>query len=227
MDENQTAQTAPRFTPSPPAASDALPPSGSVEGLGPESRHSLVRAALRHTATWTDRVVGDLRTDHAGETGAVFIYRGILKVSRDPAVCAFARAHLATESEHLALMEALLAPTDRSRLLPIWRVAGFLTGAIPALFGNRAVFRTIESVETFVDQHYQEQIDHLTAIAPDSPLLAVLRACQADEVHHRDEAAALAQAAPPLPRPLEGLIGAWAWVVGFGSAQAVHAARRI
>ena len=28
----------------------------------------------------------DLRSDHAGETGAVMIYNGILAVSRDPAL---------------------------------------------------------------------------------------------------------------------------------------------
>ena len=28
-------------------------------------------------------IVPDLRTDHAGETGAVFIYKGILSVSKD------------------------------------------------------------------------------------------------------------------------------------------------
>ena len=28
-------------------------------------------------------IIPDLRTDHAGETGAVFIYKGILLVSKD------------------------------------------------------------------------------------------------------------------------------------------------
>lgn len=189
--------------------------------------HALLPAAQRDRATASRRVQGDLRTDHAGETGAVWIYRGILALARDPAVRRFAQAHLATESDHLKLMAALLPPAARSRLLPIWRVAGFLTGAVPALCGNRAVFRTIEAVETFVDHHYQAQVDYLMEAAPDSALLPILRACQADEVQHRDEAAALAAAAPPLPQPFEALVGAWAFIVGVGSAQAVHAARRI
>ena len=42
----------------------------------------------------------ELRTDHAGETGAVWIYRGVLAVSRDPALRAFAQRHLATERRH-------------------------------------------------------------------------------------------------------------------------------
>jgi hypothetical protein len=42
-------------------------------------------------------LIGDLRSDHAGETGGVIISRGILAGSRDPAVRAFASAHLAAE----------------------------------------------------------------------------------------------------------------------------------
>ena len=74
----------------------------------------------------------ELRTDHAGETGAVMIYRGILAVSRDPAVRAFAHHHQATEQQHLELIEALQPTVRRSRLLPLWRLSGWLTGALPA-----------------------------------------------------------------------------------------------
>ena len=42
-------------------------------------------------------VLADLRTDHAGETGAVCIYQGILKFTRDPELQAFAQLHMATE----------------------------------------------------------------------------------------------------------------------------------
>ncbi len=37
-------------------------------------------------------LIGDIRSDHAGETGAVAIYLGILSVSRDPHLRHFARA---------------------------------------------------------------------------------------------------------------------------------------
>ena len=91
-------------------------------------------------------LVADLRTDHAGETGAVMIYRGILATTRYGAVRHFAREHLATEAGHLAAIEPLLSRRQRSRLLPLWRIAGWLTGALPALFGPRAVYATIEAV---------------------------------------------------------------------------------
>ena len=87
-------------------------------------------------------LVGDLRSDHAGETGAVWIYRGLLAVSRDAGVREFAKRHLATEQGHLDKVEAVLPWPQRSRLLPGWRVAGFMTGALPALLGPRAVYAT-------------------------------------------------------------------------------------
>ena len=176
------------------------------------------------------QLIADLRTDHAGETGAVLIYRGILATTRHTAVRHFALAHLATESRHLAAIDPLLPPNQRSRLLPIWRVAGWLTGALPALVGPRAVFATIEAVETFVDHHYTEQIDSIDRLDPSQthPALQTVRAllvsCRADEIEHRDEAASLlAQGARRKSLVLRG----WTWAVGTGSRLAVRICRRI
>lgn len=171
-------------------------------------------------------MIGDLRSDHAGETGAVWIYRGILASSRDAGVRAFAQRHLATEEEHLRLLVPLLPWPQRSRLLLPWRMAGFFTGALPALAGPGAVYGTIAAVETFVDRHYQQQIDHIDALpAADriaaAPLRALLARFQADECHHRDEAQAL-QA-----RRGGSVLRAWCALVGAGSAAAVLLARRV
>ena len=37
-------------------------------------------------------LVGELRSDHAGESGAVWIYHGVLAIARDAGVCDFAAA---------------------------------------------------------------------------------------------------------------------------------------
>jgi demethoxyubiquinone hydroxylase (CLK1/Coq7/Cat5 family) len=172
-------------------------------------------------------LVPDLRSDHAGETGAVWIYHGVLAVARDPDVRAFARRHRDTERRHLAQIAAVLPWPRRSRLLLPWRVAGFVTGALPALFGPRAVYGTVAAVETFVDRHYQDQIDRLDA-APPSPsrdtLRALLADCQSDERAHRDEAQA-ARAADA--REPGWLMRGWCALVGAGSAAAVGIARRV
>lgn len=165
-------------------------------------------------------LAGDLRSDQAGETGAVWIYHGLLAVSRDAGVREFAERHRATEQTHLDKINAVLPWPQRSRLLPAWRVAGFLTGALPAIFGPRAVYATIAAVETFVDQHYQHQIDNLQNRPEHAALLELLLQCQQEECEHRDEAIALGGQSPGW------LLRNWCAVVGNGSAAAVGLARR-
>ena len=166
-----------------------------------------------------DDLWSDLRSDHAGETGAVEIYRGILAIARDPELRAFAREHLATERRHLEWMQRLLPPGRRSRLLPLWRAAGWTTGALPALCGRRAVFRTIDAVEGFVDRHYAGQIEMLRGRTGDAALLVLLEACRADEIAHREDARR--RLGPP------GIVGRlWTAVVGLGSRAGVYLARR-
>lgn len=163
----------------------------------------------------------ELRSDHAGEYGAVMIYRGILAVSRDDLVRDFAARHVATERDHLRLMEETVPPAERTQLLPLWWLMGWLTGALPAIFGRQAVFATIEAVETFVDHHYRQQIDRLAAQERYESLRQLLLQCQADEVSHRDEAAGLAGPSRWI------LVRWWCAIVGAGSAAAVIVARRI
>jgi ubiquinone biosynthesis monooxygenase Coq7 len=128
---------------------------------------------------------------------------------------------LLTEGRHLLLMEEIVPKRERTKLLPLWRLMGWLTGAIPALFGRQAVFATIEAVETFVDHHYGQQIERLEIGGQYAALRETLSNCQADEVSHRDEATRLA-----LPRR-GALLRLWCAVVGSGSALAVAAAKRI
>ena len=133
-------------------------------------------------------LIRDLRSDHAGETGAVAIYRGILAASRDPVIVSFAQCHLTTELEHLAFMDQLLLRKHRSKLLFLWQMAGFFIGFLPALVGSRAVFRTVDAVETFVDGHYTLQIDRLRLENIHAEILKTLEVCRDDERHHRDDA---------------------------------------
>lgn len=166
----------------------------------------------------------ELRSDHAGETGAVYIYKGIEAVAQwrgDLELLSFARAHGATEADHLTEVALWLPASQKSLLLGPWRLAGWMTGALPALLGRRAVYATIAAVETFVDQHYQQQIDHLREWGGPPGLLPLLIRCQADEQHHRDESAALAGSKRGV------FLRAWCWTVGFGSAAAVVLARRV
>lgn len=183
-------------------------------------------------------LVKDLRSDHAGETGAVQIYRGasaaMLYLGRDgrfsDGARAFVAAHQRTEEQHLSYFDQLLDPPKRSKLLPLWRAAGFSLGFLPtAIGGERALFATVEAVETFVEVHYLQHIIPLASRPPGSPqrhaeLLKLLRHCCADEVHHRDDARQR-WLAPGEERPLWARL--WAAVVEKGSQAAVAVCRNV
>jgi demethoxyubiquinone hydroxylase (CLK1/Coq7/Cat5 family) len=204
------------------------------------------------------RAVSDLRSDHAGEWGAVKIYEGMewaanVRLSYDTDALAllrlidFTKRHKESECRHLIVMSHMLPAQHRTRLLPLWTAAGFLLGAvsesapqpwracccicvliccvqIPVFFGGpTAAYRTVVHVETFVEQHYNEQGLHLEIVSsleflstaavywmsreaaalcnsdiasPLGDVMRVLSACCSDEVHHMHEASASASAWP-------------------------------
>ncbi len=166
-------------------------------------------------------MVADLRSDHAGEEGAVQIYRGMLAVSRDAAVRRFALAHIRTELRHLRFFERWLPRGHRSRLLPLWRAAGWLLGASSALFGRRAAFHTVAAVETFVERHYLAQIELLDGDPRLAGLQGVLRDFCDDEVHHRNDAVRR------VAKSNSRLAKVWASIVELGSVIGVRIARRV
>jgi len=161
----------------------------------------------------------DMRSNHAGETGAVFIYRGILAVSRDEQVRRFAQSHLETEEKHLALITNELNASQLSLFLPLWKLAGYLTGAMPSLFGSNAVYATVDAVETFVDDHYREQIARLRREGIFPELRKLLEHCRAEEIVHRDEARQAGSGRRNL------LLQFWCRLIRSGSKAAVRLAR--
>ena len=163
-----------------------------------------------------------LRSDHAGEVGAVYIYKGILSIAKDPALVEFSKRHLETEKEHLRKIEEVLPINKRSRLVGIWKVAGYLLGFLPSLFGPRIVFATIEAVESFVEDHYEEQLKYLRAQNdPDQALIDLLQSCQDDEIEHKNESAIKKRSTPGF------LLNFWMKIVGWGSSSAVKVAKII
>ena len=184
---------------------------------------SSFKVSPRTVPSW---LVRELRSDHAGETGAIFIYKGILAVTRCEEIQNFALRHLETEQKHLQRFDEILDSGIKSRVLPLWRLAGFLTGAIPAIFGSQAVYHTIEAVEAFVKSHYQQQIEQLKAEEIElSPSLIeikrILEECQEDEINHLEESK------EKLSEKVGFFTRIWGHMVGFGSAAAVRIVRLI
>lgn len=166
-------------------------------------------------------VIADLRSNHAGESGAVAVYRGMLWATRDPAIQEFAQRHLQTEQEHLEIMNALLPPLRRSWMLPLWRVAGYVTGALPVLVGRPAVYATVAAIETFVDKHYQSQLDLLADRPETAALRQLLTDCRNDEREHLEEAHNKLLNRPDL------IVRGWCKAIKAGSVLGVWLAKRI
>jgi ubiquinone biosynthesis monooxygenase Coq7 len=168
--------------------------------------------------TAEDRLPGDptkdelieriVRVDHAGEYGAVRIYRGQLAVLGRSHAAPVVREMAETEVEHLAAFERLVG--DRrvrpTALLPIWHAAGFALGAATALLGERAAMACTAAVEEVIDEHYRGQI--ATLGEDEADLRAALERYRADEAAHRDTALAHEAEKAPAYELLSGAIKA-------------------
>ena len=99
------------------------------------------------------------------------------------------------------------------------RVAGYLTGLLPALFGANATYATIQALEAFVDQHYSQQIARMDSECLFPAVREILNQCRLDEVSHRDEARDLLKEQPSV------MLRLWCAMVGRGSSYAVALAR--
>jgi len=132
-----------------------------------------------------------VRVDHAGEFGAVRIYKGQLAVlgDRHPK-SAMIRHMLAQEEVHLDRFNKLIAERGvrPTVLAPFWDVAGFALGAATALMGERAAMACTAAVEEVIDDHYQHQRDRLTETGADPDFEQTIAQFQAEEVEHRDTA---------------------------------------
>ncbi|WP_165842762.1 demethoxyubiquinone hydroxylase family protein [Phenylobacterium deserti] len=136
------------------------------------------------------RMAEILRVDHAGELGAVSIYRGQRAVfaqaqgrERISDQLAEMEGH---EAEHLARFDRLL--TERNirptAMTPLWRIAGFALGAGTALLGEKAAHACTEAVESVIEQHYAGQVEELAEREPE--LAAELAKFRDEELAHRD-----------------------------------------
>lgn len=140
----------------------------------------------------TARLAEILRVDHAGELGAVHIYRGqraVLEAGRGRGQAAATLAEMeAHEQAHLDAFDKLLNErrVRPTLLAPVWRMAGFALGAGTALMGEKAAHACTEAVESVIEEHYAGQIAELERRDPE--LATDLSRFRDDELAHRDRA---------------------------------------
>jgi len=140
----------------------------------------------------TRRLERMIRVDHAGEFGAVQIYRGQRAVfERLPGktrAAALIAEMEAGEAEHLETFDRLIAERQvrPTAMAPLWRVAGYGLGAATALMGEKAAHACTAAVEEVIEEHYADQARDLGHEEPD--FRATVEKFREDESGHRQTA---------------------------------------
>jgi ubiquinone biosynthesis monooxygenase Coq7 len=129
-----------------------------------------------------------IRTDHAGELGAINIYRAQILVAKlfykdiIPGLIEM-QNH---EKEHFATFNNLLKKRTIRSCYALWVLAigGFLLGLLTALLGRNAIWVTINAIETTVLHQLDWQLDYLKQ--HDQEAYAAVLSIKADKEAHRD-----------------------------------------
>jgi len=130
-----------------------------------------------------------LKVNHAGEFGAVNIYRSQLFVSRIfmkdlvPQIEDF----LADEKRHLDIFWAEINRRNGVKCKSYWLcgLGGFFMGFVSALLGRRGIMACTWAVESVVVEHLHSQISFLKD-KNDVKALEAVEAILEDEQNHRD-----------------------------------------
>jgi ubiquinone biosynthesis monooxygenase Coq7 len=135
-----------------------------------------------------------LRVDHAGEFGAVHIYRGQLSIFKNVAkhqdTVSQIQSMQSQEEIHLKKFNDVL-PDKRIRpsaLTPLWHLGGFFMGAVTAFISDKSAMACTEAVETVIDTHYESQINYFTQEKNVDVLIDDLKQFQQDELEHKHTA---------------------------------------
>lgn len=162
----------------------------SGQNPGPAKSHAELLQNLPGLNTPARIKAEILRVNHAGEFGAVQIYRGQIapiKELKNKATEQAELQHMAEQEQaHLAAFERLLPQRGvrPSLLSPLWKRGGFALGAVTRLLGYKTAMVCTEAVETVIDKHYSEQIDYFDD--SEKELKALTEKFRAEELEHRD-----------------------------------------
>lgn len=143
----------------------------------------MLAARLSPGETLGDRV---MKVDHAGEHGAICIYRAQRWFARfrAPEMVAEIDGFLEHERRHRAVFGAELERRGRQRCRSFLfcGLGGFALGAFTGLAGRQAIAATTVAIESVVLRHMREQIT--TLAATDCAATAALESVISDEEHH-------------------------------------------
>ncbi|OSZ63008.1 hypothetical protein CAP40_18275 [Sphingomonas sp. IBVSS2] len=154
-----------------------------------------IAARLAPGETLGDRV---LRVDHAGEHGAVCVYRAQLRLARwtAPGLLTEIEAFIAHEMRHRALFAAELARRDQAHCPShaLCAALGTVLGTITGLLGRHAIAATTVAIERVVLRHMTAQIAALETSDPAA--VAILLDIVEEEQEHHDRSVAHLRGGP-------------------------------
>ncbi len=133
-----------------------------------------------------------IKVDHAGENGAVNIYRAQALVSRwlRPKLVPMLRENQTHEEQHRAIFKGFLDARDIRRCVSYHAcgMGGYALGFVTGLMGRKAIHATTYAVEHVVLKHLAEQMAYLREA--DKHAFACVQKIHADEQAHHDQAEA-------------------------------------
>jgi ubiquinone biosynthesis monooxygenase Coq7 len=143
----------------------------------------------RESTTSLDTPRKILKVNHAGEFGAINIYKSQILVSkvlyRD--YVNTLEGFLEDERRHLAVFWEEIQQRGGVKCKSYWLcgAGGYVMGFISALFGRRGIMACTWAVESVVTKHLYNQLSYLQSkedVAANTAVQSILE----DEEHHRD-----------------------------------------
>ena len=127
-----------------------------------------------------------VRVNHAGEYGAIRIYRAQIAVARRlyPDIARDLGEMLEHEIRHCTVFSAAM-PARRSRpcrLISLWARGGALLGFLTALTGRQGIWTCTAAVEAAVHRHLDDQLGFLAT--RDRDLHDAIRDIRVEELSH-------------------------------------------
>ena len=147
-------------------------------------------AAVHDKLTAARTIARILKVNHAGEHGAIRIYRSQIAIARwrAPDVVAQLEEMLAHEVSHRARFAEAMPPRRARpcRMLFLWGIGGRLLGGGTALAGRNAIWACTAAVEEAVHRHLNDQLAFLSN--RDQELYALIDSIKSEELSHLEHA---------------------------------------
>lgn len=165
-----------------------------------------------------------LKVNHAGEYGAIRIYRAQIWLARSlyPDIVAFLEETLSHEIRHCQLFYDAM-PTRNAkprRIMALWGNGGFVLGFLTGLMGRQGVWICTAAVEAAVHRHLEDQLHFLNN--RDAELQALILSIQDEELQHmhhaEDHITANGLWARLLDRVISGATDTVIWLSTWGAS---------